>query len=268
MTLAVLINGAAPADPDSAIAVDERGLHYGDGLFETALLCDGRVRFLEDHLARLNSSCERLGIPAPSRQALLSDIERVTGSERRAVLKIIITRGVGRGYRPASTARPTRIVALYAAPEAIKRDIAVQWCATPLGRNARLAGMKHLNRLEQVLAQAELQDGVDEGLMLDTEGELVCATSGNVFILRDGALITPDLRFCGVLGIMRRRVLRLAEQLGVAATEEPLWPHDLDAASEVFVTNAVRGVQSVVSLDGRRWADAPMAQRLREALLL
>ena len=270
MTLAVLINGAAPQDLSHAIPVNDRGLHYGDGLFETALLADGRIRFLDDHLQRLMTGCRRLGIPAPHRQVLLDEIQRVTSSLRSGVLKIIVTRGAGgRGYGIEPTLQPTRIVALYAAPDAVKSEVALRWCETRLGRNARLAGIKHLNRLEQVLAQAEQGAArADEGLMLDTEGELVGGIASNVFLVRDGALVTPDLRFSGVRGVMRDRVLRAATQAGMIASEEPLWPHDLDAASEVFLTNAIRGVQSAVSLDALQWRAGPVAARLRVALAL
>jgi 4-amino-4-deoxychorismate lyase len=268
MTLAVLINGAAPRDLSHAIPVNDRGLHYGDGLFETASLADGRVRFLEDHLQRLMMGCRRLGIPAPHRQVLLDEIEQVTRSLRSGVLKVILTRGAGgRGYAAEPDLQPTRIVALYPAPDAIKSEVALRWCETRLGRNARLAGVKHLNRLEQVLAQAEQgASAADEGLMLDTEGELVSGVASNIFIVRDGALVTPDLRFSGVRGVMRDQVLRAAARLGMAVNEEPLWPHDLEGASEVFLTNAVRGVQSAISLDALHWRAGPVAARLRTAL--
>lgn len=267
MTLAALINGVAVSDLSHAAALNDRGLHYGHGLFETMLLVDGQVRFLEAHLERLHDGCARLGIPAPAREALLEEIAQTTRSLRSAVVKIIVTRGVGRGYRPTADVEPTRIVAVYGAPERIKSAIVARWCETRLGRNARLAGMKHLNRLEQVLAQSELDAAAfDEGLMLDTEGELVAATAGNIFVVRDGLLATPDLRYCGVAGVMRRQVLRAAAALGIAATEEPLWPHDLELASELFVTNAVRGIQSVVALDQLRWSEGPVAKRLRDAL--
>jgi 4-amino-4-deoxychorismate lyase len=271
MTLAILVNGVAPADLGHAIAANDRGLHYGDGVFETALLIDGQVRFLDDHLQRLHEGCERLAIRAPDRATLLSEIARVTGVLRSGVLKIIVTRGAGtRGYRPGKQIDATRVVALYAAPElSSSRGITLRWCETRLGRNARLAGLKHLNRLEQVLAQAEWQDeSIDEGLMLDTEGELVCATAGNVFIVREGAVVTPDLRFCGVRGVMRTRVLRAATQLRIPTSEEPLWPYDLEGASEMFVTNAVRGIRSVVALGSMQWSSGPMADRLRTALEL
>jgi len=269
MTAAVLINGISPTDPLHAIAVEDRGLHYGDGVFETALLAQGRVRFLEQHLRRLALGCERLGIVAPDPAVLRSDVQRLSGSAERAVLKIVVSRGVGpRSYRPSSQSKTTRVVALYPAPpQAAGPGLALRWCETRLGRNARLAGIKHLNRLEQVLAQAEWYDErIVDGLMLDTEGELVCGTACNVFLVRSGLLVTPDLRFCGVLGVMRAEVLRLAKELDIAVSEEPLWPHDVEAASEVFITSTVRGVRSVTELGALRWNDSPVADRLRQAL--
>jgi 4-amino-4-deoxychorismate lyase len=269
MTAAVLINGITPADPLHALAVEDRGFHYGDGVFESAALANGRVRLLEQHLRRLALGCERLGIEPPDAALLRSDVQRVSGSAQRAVLKIVVSRGIGpRGYRPSARAKPTRVVALYPAPsQSATTQPALRWCETRLGRNARLAGIKHLNRLEQVLAQAEWHDeAIVDGLMLDTEGELVSGTANNVFLVRDGTLLTPDLRFCGVHGIMRAEVLRTARELGIAVNEEPLWPHDVEAASEVFITNSVRGIRSIDALGSLRWSGGAVADRLRRAL--
>lgn len=266
----LLINGTAPGDPSRAVAVNDRGLSYGDGLFETAFVKNGEVRFLDAHLLRLFADCVRLGITPPDREQLLGEIRSVIHGEPRGVLKITVTRGAGgRGYRPGPALESTRIVALHAAPEISAEPIVVRWCATPLGRNRRLAGIKHLNRLEQVLAQMEWNDpAVAEGLMLDTEGEVVCGTSSNVFVVRDGVLATPDLRFCGVAGVMRGKVLEAAAQLGIATSEEPLWPHDIETASEMFLTNAVRGLRSVRALDSMHWDSDVVARKLRAALQL
>ncbi|WP_217705797.1 aminodeoxychorismate lyase [Peristeroidobacter soli] len=264
MSLAMLING----QPSQQISADDRGFQYGDGLFETALLVDGRVRFIDDHCQRLFTGCARLGIAPPDRPALLREIAQVTAGADRGVLKIIVTRGAGgRGYRPGSAMSSNRVVALHPFNPAPPGALRLRWCDIRLGRNARLAGIKHLNRLEQVLAQSEWREGeADEGLMLDTEGEVVCATSANVFIVREGALLTPDLRFSGVRGVMRARVIEAAAKLDLAVSEEPLWPHDLETASEVFITNAVRGIRSVASLDSLQWSETSMATRLAAAL--
>lgn len=266
MSLAMLING----QPAQQIPADDRGLQYGDGLFETALLVHGRVRFIDDHCQRLFDGCERLGITPPDRSTLLGEIAQVTANADRGVLKIIVTRGSGgRGYRPAGALSSNRVVALHPFSPAPQGALRLRWCDIRLGRNARLAGIKHLNRLEQVLAQGEWRDGeVDEGLMLDTEGEVVCATSANVFAVREGALVTPDLRFSGVRGVMRAQVMKAATTLKLAVSEEPLWPHDLETASEVFITNAVRGIRSVASLDSLQWSETGVATRLATALSL
>lgn len=268
MSATVLVNGAAPDDALHAIAVSDRGLNYGDGLFETTLVANGRVRFLEDHLERLAAGCERLRIALPDMDALRSEIDSVGKSADCAVLKIIVTRGIAtRGYRPDAQSRPTRIVALHAAPAVTQDPIELRWCETRLARNARLAGIKHLNRLEQVLAQSEWDDDrIAEGLLLDTEGELVSATASNVFVVRDNLLLTPDLRFAGVRGVMRLQVLRAARRLGLPTSEEPLWPQDIESASEVFVTNAVRGIRSAGALGPLRWSAGPVADKLRQAV--
>ncbi|HEY4368544.1 MAG TPA: aminodeoxychorismate lyase [Steroidobacteraceae bacterium] len=271
MTTTLLVNGLTVADAEHALAVSDRGLNYGDGLFETARLHGGVVRFLPAHLERLQEGCRRLGIAYPGDTVIGGDIDTAVGLHREGVLKIIVTRGQGaRGYRPSVAADPTRIVALHPLPATIGIEVlTVRWCNVRLGRNPALAGVKHLNRLEQVLAQAEW-DGIDigEGLMLDTEGELVCGTASNVFVVRNGTLRTSDLRFCGVRGVMRGQVLRVADELGIPVLEEPLWPVDLEEASEVFVTNAVRGIRSIVALESLRWPSGPMARQLRQALEL
>lgn len=271
MSPRLLVNGVAPADPAQAIAINDRGLNYGDGLFETALLRGGSVQFLQSHLRRLDDGCERLGITYPGDEQLTAEIAKVSEAADHGILKIIVTRGAGgRGYRPATDAQSTRIVALYPLPaHNSEATITARWCDLRLSRNAMLAGMKHLNRLEQVLAQREWSDAaIGEGLMLDTEGELVCGTASNVFVVRNGVLLTPDLRFCGVRGVMRSQVLRMAGELGLQSSEEPLWPHDLESATEVFVTNAVRGIRSIRALQSLRWDAGLIAQRLARGLEL
>lgn len=265
MPARLLVNGVAPDDPAQAISVNDRGLNYGDGLFETALLRQGSVRFLQAHLHRLRNGCERLGIPWPGDEQLTMEIAGVSEAVDEGVLKIIVTRGAGgRGYRPSPSTQPTRIVALYPLPaHSVDSTLTVRWCVFRLSRNPMLAGMKHLNRLEQVLAQREWTDeAIGEGLMLDTEGELICGTASNVFVVRSGVLLTPDVRFCGVRGVMRSQVLRMAAELGIPTSEEPLWPHDLDNATEMFVTNAVRGIRPVIALESLRWDVGSIAQRL------
>jgi 4-amino-4-deoxychorismate lyase len=273
----LLINGIAAKDlahaPTHVIDASDRGLNYGDGLFETMGLRQGRVRFLDEHLERLALGCARLGIAYPGTQLLSNEIASVVGSTREGVVKIVVTRGRGgRGYRPSADTVPTRIVALHDAPNAsnVTSDgdgIRVRWCELRLSRNPALAGIKHLNRLEQVLAQKEWSDAqIEEGLMLDYEGELVCGTASNLFLVRSGELVTPDLRYCGVRGVMRGAVIAAAKQLGITVHEEPLWPDNIATATEVFMTNAVRGIRFVAVLDEITWPRGSVTQALSNAI--
>ncbi len=258
----MLING----DPDGRIDPRDRGLHYGDGLFETIAVRAQHPRHWERHMGRLRVGCERLGLPLPDFAALANEARRVCAGAERAVLKIIWTRGPGgRGYAPHGTEMPTRIVARYPAPEYPRgyRDMGIRtrWCAHRLGLNPTLAGIKHLNRLDQVLARGEWQDpDIAEGFVCDLEGRLISATMSNVFLVRNQRLQTPDLRNCGVAGIARERILELARSHNVHCTLTETTPQDLLDADEVFVCNSVNGVWPVRSLDTRQWSSGELTR--------
>jgi 4-amino-4-deoxychorismate lyase len=265
VTLRAWIDGKEIHDHDHALSIGSRGLHYGDGLFETMLLRAGRIRFLDAHLQRLREGCERLALELPSDAILHAELAHLPCDLTHAIVKLLVTRADrGRGYRPTSTAT-SRFMMLYPWTEA-PNTLSVQWCITRLGRNPQLAGLKHLNRLEQVLAQRELSTGFDEGLMLDSEGELISATAGNVFIVNNRTLRTPDLRACGVRGVMRSQVLAAAQARNIPALECALWPADIEGAEEIFITNAVRGVRPVLQVGTRRWNAGPLTGEFSRAL--
>jgi 4-amino-4-deoxychorismate lyase len=262
-----LVNGrAAGLDPA------DRGLAYGDGLFETMAAAEGKIRWLEQHLERLDEGCRRLEIDGLDWQAVRREIAEHCPSTGRAVVKLIVTRGPGgRGYRPPEHARPTRILSVSAWPEHpashYTDGIRVRVCAQRLGENPLLAGLKHLCRLEQVLAQIELR-GTDaaQGLLLDTSGRVVGGSSGNVFAVRDGGLLTPGLARCGIKGVMRRVVLETARELGLEALETDLALADLQTADELFVTNALIGIWPVAWLDEQRFEPGATTRQLMRAL--
>lgn len=209
MTWHVLVNG----ENASTVAVSDRGLLYGDGLFETVLVDHGRAVLWPFHLARLELGCERLALPMPEVDLLAQELARVASGRLRCVVRISLTRGEGeRGYRPVAST-PTRIVAVFPAPRQdprlLRPGVRVRWCETRLGRQPRLAGLKHLNRLEQVLARAEWDDeDIFEGLMSDSDGAVIGATAANLFIVRRGQLLTPALDQAGVAGTCRAWILR------------------------------------------------------------
>jgi 4-amino-4-deoxychorismate lyase len=233
----------------------DRGLQYGDGVFETMRVHGGRVRLLEHHLDRLDKSCRQLGIAGPSLPALRRELSRVAALRSEGILKLIVTRGASstRGYRPTGRERCTRILALHSLPKSVLTDAStparVRLCVTPLGLNPRLAGLKTLNRLESVLARAEWSDArIWEGLMRDVDENIVCGTMSNLFLRRGSTLMTPLLDHCGVAGVMRRWILETAADLRLRPVERRIRWEDLRDAEEVFMSNAVVGLRSVGSV--------------------
>jgi 4-amino-4-deoxychorismate lyase len=230
----------------------DRGLQYGDGLFETMRVRRGRIRLLDYHFDRLFQGCRRLDLQGPARSALRPELERIAATRDEAVLKLVVTRGASthRGYRPTGQERSTRILSLHALPRGTLAAAAVpsrvRVCTTPLGLNPRLAGLKTLNRLESVLARAEWKDPrIWEGLMRDVDENIVCGTMSNLFLRRGSTLITPMLDRCGVAGVMRRWILETAAELGLTPVQRRIAWKDLRDAEEVFMSNAVVGVRSV-----------------------
>ncbi|MET0988647.1 MAG: aminodeoxychorismate lyase [Steroidobacteraceae bacterium] len=265
MILHAWLDGERVLDSEHAVALTNRGLHYGDGLFETMLLRAGKIRFLQTHLQRAEEGCRRLHMAAPTSE-LLQDLRQLPDDPQPCIVKLLLVRsGTARGYRPALESRPLRLLLLYPWSEA-PATLRVQWCSSRWSSNTQLAGLKHLNRLEQVLAQQELGATSDEGLMLDGAGELISATSGNVFLVTNGNLRTPDLRASGVRGVMRTEVIAAARTAGITVEECALWPNDVERADEVFVTNALRGLRPVVQLEQRRWSPGAIMETLQSSL--
>ena len=262
--------------PTSRMDVRDRGLQYGDGLFETMRVRRGRIRLLEYHLERLAEGCRRLGIAAPDGARLRRELERAAAPRRDAVLKLIVTRGVGpRGYRASGRERTTRLLSLHALSraslEATRGGVGVRLCRARLSVNETLAGLKTLNRLDCVLARSEWSDaGSWEGLMRDGDDHVVCGTSSNLFLRRGRLLITPVIAHCGVAGVMRRWVIGRATELGLRVRESHVRWSDVLGAEEVFLTNAVRGIVSVARVfEGRRRhavEESGTALALRECL--
>jgi 4-amino-4-deoxychorismate lyase len=250
----VMINGEITRFVDSA----DRGLNYGDGVFTTLPVVQGVPVFLARHLARLQADAGRLSVPFPGLAVLTDEARRISGLHAESVLKITLTQGVGgRGYRRPQRSEGIRIIGVHPKPnypESITEDgVRARVCEIRLGLNSRLAGKKHLNRLEQVLARAEWSDEhIGEGLMLDYEGFLIEGVMSNVFLVRKGVLLTPLLDRCGVSGVMRGLVLDAARELGLQVEQARILPEEAMNADELFLTNSVIGLWPVCLLDGRK----------------
>ena len=264
------MNGQAIA---AGVSPHDRGLHYGDGLFETIVCRQGKARFLPLHLERLALGCQRLRINLGDLEPLRNEVREAAAAAGDVLIKIIVTRGeaVARGYGMAGSEVATRLVFQYALPpdnEAVARDgIRVRVAQLRYGENELLAGMKHLNRLEQVLARCEAPAAeAAELLVFSSSGFLVSGTMSNVFLVQENRLRTPRIDRCGVAGVMRRVILREAAEVGVSVEETILTAADLKDAEEVFVTNARIVIWPVSSLEGHDLSVGPVTRRLQSRL--
>lgn len=254
--------------PANGLPIHDRGLAYGDGLFETIKVLNGRPELLDRHLNRLALGCERFAIPFEV-EALRSQISAFSAVLETGVAKLILTRGDGkRGYGPPSACQP-RTVLLGAPlpgypPGHSAMGVRLYPCATRLAEQPALAGLKHLNRLEQVLARAEWHDpAFAEGLMRDTSGRVVEAVFSNLFIVESGVLLTPSLARCGVAGVMREEILDRARQAGMPTRVCDLPLERLLGADEVFVCNSLYGIWPVRQLEARVWPVGPLTRKLQ-----
>ena len=251
----MLING----EPGTQIPAIDRGLQYGDGLFETIAVVDAQPCLWERHYQRLNSGGSRLGIPIPVSETLLEEILQEIGSNQNGVIKLIITRGEGtRGYAPSNHPSPNRIIQYSPWPDYptdLQTDgIRARVCSTRLGANQTLAGIKHLNRLEQVMARSEWDDPeIREGLMLDARGQVIEGTMSNIFMLKDRVLHTPDLSECGVAGVMRGVILDTAKEQGLDINIGHIPLSELFYADSLMLSNSLIGIWPVKTLDEREY---------------
>lgn len=264
----ILVNGEESAQ----IAVNDRGFHYGDGLFETIEVLDSRPMFLEQHLLRLAMGCSSLKIPCINSQLLTDEIQLVCHHAKQGVLKIMVTRGLGgRGYRQPETIQPTRVISLHPFPEYpsifTKNGINTRFCGTRLGLNPALAGIKHLNRLEQVMARAEWNDpDIQEGIMLDVTGHVIEGTMTNLFYVKSGTIYTDPLQFAGVAGIMRGIICRLIDTLGLTLVEHAYCKETLLAADEAFVCNSLIGIWPIKKIEGISFAVGNTTNQLQDGV--
>jgi 4-amino-4-deoxychorismate lyase len=265
----ILVGGA----PSEVVRATDRGLAYGDGVFRTFLLKAGRPRHWRRQYSKLAADCAAIALRCPAESLLRDELRQASGdASGEHVAKIIVTRGDGfRGYAYAHDASPTRIVSV--SPRApypfdyAASGVRAMRCRLTLGHQPALAGIKHLNRLENVLARAEWSDpSVAEGLLCDVGGNVIGGTMTNLFIAANGVLATPSLASCGVAGVTRDRVIDAARALGIACTVRDIpWP-ELLLADEVILTNSLAGAWSVRELDDRSFEAGPLARAIQARL--
>lgn len=285
----ILVNGL----PSEHVRVFDRGLAYGDGVFRTLRVREGHPLCWRRHYDKLNADCAALGIVCPPEAILAAEMAELiagypllnplpqTGEEANVkgacfdldcVLKVIVTRGESqRGYAIPEHMEPTRILMASPAPQYpanyLTDGVRLHLCSTRLAIQPLLAGIKHLNRLENVLARREWNDPeIAEGLMLDMDGNAIEGTMSNLFLLKGKTLHTPDLGRCGVAGVQRERIMDMAGGLGMTVRMENLPLARIYDADEVLLCNSVIGVWQVRELAGKTWQAGKLAARLRGLL--
>jgi len=263
----IIVNG----QQQDLIPAQDRGVSYGDGLFETIAVVDGEPLLWSMHMDRLEDGCIRLNIAFPGRELLEAETRQLGGDDR-FIVKVIVTRGSGgRGYAYPPDLAPNRIIMRSEWPD-YPHDyqgsgIQTRLCEIRLARQPRLAGMKHLNRLEQVMARAEWDDAdIAEGLMLDMNNNLIEGTMSNIFVVDQGKLLTPSLDECGVAGVQRRNVMKLAGESGIVVNECEIPVAELGNYSEVFVTNSIIGIWPVIAIDSLKYPIGQVTRMLQKSL--
>ncbi len=267
-THAYLINGLS----HGAISPLDRGLAYGDGVFRTMKVVNGLPECWPLHYQKLVADCSAIGIVCPSAELLMSDMLQLFFADETAVAKIIITRGEGeRGYSLPAVTTPLRLVTKSAMPQftdaCLSQGVVLTVCETRLSHQPKLAGIKHLNRLENVLARMEWHDpGITDGILLDIKNHVIECTSSNIFARFGKTLITPKLDNCGVAGVTRQRIMDLMHILGLQIKIEAVSLDKLMQADEVVICNSLAGALPVRQIQDKTIAVTQLANLIRGAL--
>ncbi len=265
-----LINGSF----DQAISVFDRGFSYGDGVFRTMKIRNGLPVSWPFHYQKLVADCAVIGIVCPSAELLMSDLQKLFEKELFSedltqVAKIIITRGEGeRGYAPPVITVPTRVVIKSVLPKYAEsnynKGVQLHVCDIKLAAQPKLAGIKHLNRLENVIARMEWrEESIFDGLLLDQSGNVIECTMSNIFVRFGSELLTPDLSLCGVSGITRQRILGLGRILGLNVGIKSLTLAQIFQADEVIICNSLFGAFQVTQINNKIWPQQDLAVKIR-----
>lgn len=266
--IASLVNGVTQACVD----VRDRGLAYGDGVFRTLRMHGGVARDWQQHYAKLVHDCAALSLPCPDKLTWQQDLTAVAKDAPDCIVKMLVTRGcAARGYQISVPSNPTRLTMAFDLPsysaQSERAGVRIRVCRLRLARQPRLAGIKHLNRLENVLARSEWDDSeISEGLLFDSEDQLVGGTASNVFLIRAATLLTPDLCGAGVAGVQRARIIEAAARLNVAVEIGRLSRQDLALADAILLCNSVFGIWGVRQLEERYFQPHALISRLRHEL--
>jgi 4-amino-4-deoxychorismate lyase len=256
----ILINGKQ----QSKLSVFNRLVQFGDGLFETCLVIRGKLVFAQDHFRRLEKGAKRLKIVPVKQTIWLKEIDSAISKAKLdfAVVKIILSRGeTKRGYGYEDGILPTRIVIVSEVP-ALSNSYELSLCGSGYAYNQLLSEIKHCNRLEQILARANIK--TQECIMLDPKGNVISVSQGNIFAINQGVITTPSLDKCGIEGTRRQIVIELANQLNISVKVCELSVSELLNSEEVFITNSVIGIKAIHQINEQKFTQHQLTDKLTE----
>jgi branched-chain amino acid aminotransferase len=252
------VNGRLVGESQPSLSLLERGLTLGDGVFETMLAAGTSVFRPAEHLERLAQGASLLAIDLPPAQHLLAAVQDTLSSNRlsAAVVRLTVSRGPdpARGLDVSAGVAPTVIVRVtpYEPRAARQPGLAAVFSSIRRNESSPLSRVKSLSYADNVLARLEARRrGADEAVLLNTAGEVCCASAANLFVVKAGTLTTPPVESGALPGVTRRWVLELAAARGATVRQVPVLPEDLWTADEVFLTNTVIGVAGLASVEGR-----------------
>jgi len=269
--MTIFLNGRFVPEAQAVIPVNDRGFMYGDGLFETIRVMNGRPFRLAQHLERMTRGADFLKIKPPfAPKELQQFVEQLIEENQmpEAILRLTLTRGPGeRGYTPEAEGRPTVAMTLHAVPHL---ETPVQWSLVTSSFRVLaadpLSSFKTLNKLTHVMARAEaIEKGADEALLINTNGEVAETASGNIFWVYDDKICTiPTGR--GVLpGITRAVVLEICQELGLLTNKRVVKPEALKNSGGIFITQSALGIVPVATFDGEAVATSPLVDQIFSA---
>ena len=244
------------------ISVEDRAVQYGDGVFETIAVKENLMGFWKEHYQRLSKGCKVLKIKCPSELFLKKEISKFVKKikKNKFILKIIISRGIGgRGYNPPKKAKPTRILGAYNWPDYpkanFKKGIKMDVCKTRIATQPFLSQIKHLNRLEQIIARSEWQaKNISESIMLDFNENVIEGTMSNIFGVKKNIFYTPNIKFSGIEGIMRGVILKLLKKNKKKYMIKKIMLKELLKFDEVFVCNSIFGIWPVIKISKKKFS--------------
>ena len=265
MTEVVLVDGVL----ESEISIFNRNMQFGDGLFETCVSKGNNILFWQRHLSRLNKGCEKLNIKKIAESVWLEDIKKALSLslEKNCIIKLILSRGNSlRGYSYSEDIEPVRVVIVSEIKKTkSKYSVSLEYASSGFHSNPKLAGIKHCNRLEQILARASIVE--DEAIMLDENQNIISVTQGNIYFIFGNKLLTPKLDRCGVVGSRRSLILELARSINLEVDEDTISIEQAEKANEVFISNSLIGIQSVSSIGSYYLNNNPLTKKIKAAYI-